>query len=322
MSYMNKTIKQDVLVAEGESVPVMSGNSVGFILEKLNKEKFPFVVEYGSGNSTLFFLKELAHKNITCTFVSVEYNYNWFMHVCHLVKDTFATSLRNEKTELTPWSPHEIKSYLHSPNQTTLEISPEYLRLGAAKARLRDLRWNWIKNILRFFLGKKRYPQLKPYNGYFSATIGSRGDITFLYFLWSEFMKDQYGESPFKNNYIDVGIAPIREYLEKTKKPARALFIVDGGPRADILDTIFELEDSYPHFYPTILLFEAHRLFYQKTLKKRPTGKFVAGSNVTLNGRKIYKGMSHKGLKDVWGIMTAEEMAEKEMWFYSRSNHE
>ena len=159
----------------------------------------------------------------------------------------------------------------------------------------------------------------RPRDGYYSITIGD--SIQFLAFLRSEFMKDQYGESPIKKDYIDAALDSIRRKLPLVRK-ITAAFLIDGGPRGDIVNSILDLEDKYSDFCPTIFLCEAHRSYYADSISRRPSGVFIKGSNRTLNGEPVY-------IKDVIGMKaeftygkakaSPDELAEREVWFYQSS---
>ena len=139
-----------------------------------------------------------------------------------------------------------------------------------------------------------------------------------LLFLKSEFIKDQYGESPIKKEYIDTTLEPIRQKL-LSQETLVAAFLVDGGPRGDILDSIFDLEDSNSGFRPTVFLCEAHRSYYAGPISRRPSGVFIKGSNITLNGEPAYKRVAAgKKAEFTYGRARAstEDLAEREMWFY------
>jgi hypothetical protein len=136
--------------------------------------------------------------------------------------------------------------------------------------------------------------------------------------LSSEFMKDQFGESPIKKEYLTVALEPVAQRLSSAEKITCAFF-VDGGPRGDIVNSILDLEDRYDNFYPTIFLCEARRSYYAGTIRRRPAGIFLRGSNRTLNGEPVYqKNIIGRKAQFVYGKeeVLPEELAERELWYY------
>ena len=169
----------------------------------------------------------------------------------------------------------------------------------------------------KIFLYKLR-SKSRPMDGEYSVTLNDA--INLLLVLRSEFIKDQYGESPNKDEYIAAALAPIRRTIASGKKLS-AVFVIDGGPRGDILDAIFELEDENSNFFPTIFLCDANRSIYTGSIGCRPDGKFLKGSNKTLNGERLYKDQ-YSGSKAKFFYnadkVTLSRLLEKEVWFYQR----
>jgi hypothetical protein len=121
-------------------------------------------------------------------------------------------------------------------------------RLPAAKQAL-----GGSSNVKMFLYRLKK--SSRPRDGCYSVKI--ENSIQFLAFLRSEFMKDQYGESPIKKEYIDAALDPIRRRLSLDKTTA-AVFLIDGGPRGDIVNSILDLQDIYSNFF-------SHYLFGRST---------------------------------------------------------
>ncbi len=62
----------------GEYFPFVSANICRFITEQLVQHDYDFVIEYGSGGSTIYYLQALLEAQKRCVFTSVEYNPDWF----------------------------------------------------------------------------------------------------------------------------------------------------------------------------------------------------------------------------------------------------
>jgi len=308
---MNITSKEpQKILSLNRPVPQLSDNLIEFIVKTLKQIKYDVIAEYGAGNSTRFFLKELLSLQKKCLFITVEYNYSWFLQIIQAIKSDFiASSMFEEKLELIPWTYGKCLRYLHGKNGTPLDLPDDLERLPAAKRA-----FGGSFNVKMFLYRLKK--SSRPRDGCYSVTI--ENSIQFLAFLKSEFMKDQYGESPIKNEYIDAALDPIRRRLSSAKTTC-AVFLIDGGPRGDIVNSILDLQDKYSNFYPTIFLAEAHRLYYADPISRRPSGLFMGGSNRTLNGEPVYnKNIRGKKAEFVYGKMeiSADELAEREVWFY------
>jgi hypothetical protein len=293
-----------------QPVPQISDNVVEFIIKKLKETDCDIFVEYGAGNSTRFFLKHLLQLEKKCLFISVECNYFWFMETLRAIRsDLKSIPTSEDQLQLKPWTLEKCKRYLSGNNATSLDVPEDLRRLPKAK---RILGGPLNIKILLYMLSAGS----RPHDGYYSVKIGN--SLHFLLFLRSEFIKDQYGESPIKKEYIDTTLEPIRQKL-LSEETLVAAFLVDGGPRGDILDSIFDLEDSNNGFHPTVFLCEAHRSYYADPIRRRPSGVFIQGSNITLNGEPAYKReAAGKKAEFTYGRARAspEDLAEREMWFY------
>jgi hypothetical protein len=293
-----------------QPVPQISDNLVEFILKKLKETDCDIFVEYGAGNSTRFFLKHLLKLEKKKLFISVEYNYSWFMETLRAIKsDLKSIPTSEDSLQLKPWTFEKCERYLSGKSATSLNVPVDLRRLPKAK-RIFGGPLN-IKILLYMLNAGSR-----PHDGHYSIKIGN--SLHFLLFLKTEFIKDQYGESPIKREYIDTTLEPIRQKL-LSEKTLGAAFLVDGGPRGDILDSIFDLEDSNKGFRPTVFLCDAHRCYHADPISRRPSGVFIKGSNTTLNGEPAYKKVPvSKKAEFTYGRARAptKDLVEKEMWFY------
>ena len=297
-----------------QPVPYLSDNIVAFIANKLKDEYYDFLVEFGAGNSTRYFLSKLLDFGKQCKFISIEYNSKWFKELVRSIRvDLKARSISKEKLELNPWSYMKCKRFILEDSATHWEIPLELRRLPKAQRTFGGL-FN-IKMLLY-----KLQPKSRPVDGNYSITI--EDSIKFLLILRSEIMKDQYGESPVKQDYIEAALEPVIQSLP-TKKNTKAAFLIDGGPRSDILNSILDLEERYPNFYPTIFLCDANRSIYSESQNRRPAGVFIQGSNRSLQGESLYKKIiTGKKAEYLYGRgkILPSEFAEKEVWFYQSSN--
>ncbi len=307
-----KNIKKNLtkILHNDQPVPGISGNISTFITEKLKDKNYDFLIEYGSGNSTRYFLSKLIEFGKQCTYVSVEYNPGWFKELVKFIKaDLNSTSTSEEQFELRPWNYEKCKMFLHGKNASRLNVPSELKRLPKAKRTFGGL-FN-IKMLLHRMRKENR-----PIDGNYSVTI--EDSIKLLLLLRSELMKDQYGESPIKEEYIGAALAPITHSLT-SKKDLRVAFLIDGGPRNDILNSILDLEEKNNNFSPTIFMCDANRSFYSDAISRRPNGVFLKGSNRTLNDEFLYKDIYNSKKTNFWfdkEKVSSDELMEKEVWFY------
>lgn len=291
-------------------VPMLSDNLTTFIANKMKETDYDAFVEYGTGNSTRFFLNHLLQLKKKCLFITVEYSHSWFVETIKAIQsDLKHISISEEKLRLDPWTYGKCKRYLHGKNATSLDLPPDLRRLPAAK---KTFGGPLNTKMLSYRLKKNN----RPLDGCYTVTI--EDSLEFMLFLKSEFMKDQYGESPIKREYIEVGLDPIRRKLSQGEV-VNAAFFIDGGPRGDIVNSILDLEEANGEFDPTIFLCDAYRLYYAGSVSRRPSGIFIKGSNKTLNGEAVYKRNNFGKKAQFWHgklEVSPAELAEKELWFY------
>ena len=293
-----------------QPVPFLSDNIVNFITKKFKDENYDCIVEFGAGSSTRYFLSKLLDFGKKCKFISIEYNAEWFKELVKSIRaDLKYHSISEENFELHPWSYMKCKRFIFEDNSSRLELPFELRRLPKAKKIFGGI-FNIKMLLYRLKSGSR------PLDGHYSITI--EDSIKFLFILRSEMMKDQFGESPVKQDYIEAPLKPIIRNLPK-KNNIKVAFLIDGGPRNDILNTILDLEERYSNFHPTIFLCDASRSIYIESQNRRPTGVFIRGSNITLQGESLYKKVVvGKKAEYVYGRekISPREFAEKEVWFY------
>ena len=293
-----------------QPTPFLSDNTTEFVTANLEAFDYNILVEFGSGNSTRYFLKKLLALARKCLFISVEPNYYWFKEAIKSIQsDIEGNSISEKKSELKPWSYEKCKRYLYGTNNTSLNVPSDLKRLSKAKKKFAG-RLNMKMLLYRF------NPGSRPQDGCFSITIDD--SVTLLLILSSEFMKDQFGESPIKKEYLTAALGPIIQKLSAAET-VMAAFFVDGGPRGDIINSILDIEDRYDNFRPTIFLCDARRSYYDDAIRRRPSGIFLRGSNRTLSGEPVYqKTTTGRKAQFVFGKnkVLPKELAERELWFY------
>jgi hypothetical protein len=309
---MKKLKKGSEILHTDQAVPTISGNIATRIAEKLKAENYNYILEYGSGNSTRFFIAKLMEFNKKCTFISIEYNQQWFTELARVIQsDLESTRISNEKLELKHWDYEKCRRFFYGKNATALDVPDDLKRLNKAK-RIFAGPFN-----SKLFLYKLR-SKSRPLDAAYQVAINESINLQLV--LRSELIKDQYGESPIKDEYIGAGLAPLKHSLSSQKR-LTAAFIIDGGPRSDILNAIFKLEDQNENFFPTIFLCDANRSIYWKSIGRRPNGEFWKGTNQTLNKERLYKNQySGKKANFFYGkdTVTSDQLLNKEIWFYQR----
>ncbi len=132
-------------------VPAISGNITKFIDEKIEKLTFTFFVEFGAGNSTRYFLKQIYNAKKEVNFISLEYNHRWFLKTVEAIKSDFNTIINKpHHLKLTPWSYAKCKKYLKGKNLSEFKIQDNLKRLPKAKKKLAGIR-NYKMHTYRFF---------------------------------------------------------------------------------------------------------------------------------------------------------------------------
>ena len=84
---MNRRSKEpEKILGVIQPVPQLSSNLSEFIVKEMKETNYDAIVEYGAGNSTRFFLKQLVDLQKKCLFITVEYNYSWFLQTIQAIK--------------------------------------------------------------------------------------------------------------------------------------------------------------------------------------------------------------------------------------------
>lgn len=293
-----------------KAIPFVSDNIADLITNKLLQKHYDFLIEYGAGDSTLFFLERLIPSGKCLSHIAVEGAYIWFDKLVRRIRDEFQKDFSSEEIRaVESWNYRKCLKFYRAASEANDHI-PQHL------ARLKKYRKTFGGPLGLKMLVYRFFPAYRPVNGHFSATL--KGRIDFKILLRTTLMKDQFGESPLKADYIDAPLEPIIEKLA-LKEDVRAVFIIDGGPRGDILDRILDLEETQDGFHPDIFLCDASRSVYRRSTGRRPAGRFVDGSNRTLSGEKLYtKEISGPKAGFVYGMdrVTPADLARNELWYY------
>jgi len=286
----------------------LSEKNVRFVDDLIDKKNIDAIVEYGSGNSTKYFLKKIIK---AIDFISVEASSKWFYQLISDLKNDFTVTSFNLKKEY--WKYSDYKKFLSGSNKpftgiiegkskyeiwkAKMELGPFYRFHPSSKSfykgKLGPL-FIVFKPLFKFIYIFLRYKSNKRIErAYYNTEINN---INFKYYLSGPSIKDQFGESPFRDEYINTGLD-----LVKSKNYKTVLLMVDAGCRHLIVDRFLK---EYKHNL-IVLLFDAHRPEYDKILKQYK-GKFLRGSPNLLNGETLHP---QKGDE-------LEKILNKELWYF------
>lgn len=283
------------------AVPSLSGRNVDLIAAEIGR-KPSMIVEYGSGGSTLFFIKQLVG-TYKVKFVSIENTSEWF---CRVAKE-LQKLLGGGKVVKNYWPLSKYKSFLQGGFAPFTRIIDGYSRYASWAAIMKAgpfWRFEPASNS-RFALNKNANVVMRPIFGqltnlfrrlglfrHYDACLNiSENNVDLHYLLLSPGIKDQFGESPFRDDYADAWQA----YL--TPEVTSVLFMIDGGPRHYIVDRIHSFQKNNPHIEVVIALFDAHRPEYEPILDQFDAGCFYKGSMTLCNGAQFY---DHEPAKELW----------------------
>lgn len=314
MKYIEHSVGRIYQPLIDKPVPTISDNIVHFINEVISKYKFTHFIEYGMGNSTRYFLKIILKNKKRLNFVSVEFDPKWYFTTISLIRDDFISETDNaNQLKKSIWKYSKCKDYIKAKNASTLSIPQALQRLEKGK---RKLAGKYYYKLLFYRLIKST----RPFDAIFSFMIENTINLNLI--LRRDFIKDQYGESPVKDEYINAPIELLMNHLNQSEGLA-ALFLIDGGPRHDILKRILDIEETYANFLPIIFLCDANRNYYHDQTQRRAKGIFIQGSNMTLNKLRLYthdpnrpKSEFTYGKDDV----SDGDLTDKEVWYYNAAH--
>ena len=224
-----------------------------------------FVVEYGSGNSTKFFVEYLAREHIAAHYIAVERSPEWY----EKIRALFPGGMLVKRY----WTLSEYVAYARATPQNAWPLGEGCGRLATIQKKMLSPR-----SLATLFFRKRRFW----FDARYETGLGSvRFDYRYIY----EGFKDQFGESPHKFHYIRLPLVPLLDALQGGGA-CHAIFIIDGGPRADVVKEILDLIDQYKNLAVDIFLLEAYRGYYEPALSSRPGGRFIAAErNEMVDGR-------------------------------------
>ncbi len=297
-------------------VPFLSKKNVKFIENIINEKKIDFVTEYGSGNSTIYFIKNLKIRKIK--FVSIENDKFWFYENIKSITKIFNPNNVNLKKKF--WTSKDYKMFYKTDRKPFTEIIDGKSRIKKIKNRLSlGPFYRFEKNSNSKFAGKLFifYPIIKPllilinsflqklnkFNNEKSEWNCQIEKLDFKYNLVSPTMKDQFGESPNIDDYVNAGL----NFLENQDKSKNILFMIDGGPRHYIVEKI--INKKYNHNIH-ICLFDAHRPEYDEILNKY-NGTFFKGEEILDNDIDFYS---------IFPDEKKEKLLSKELWYFNYQN--
>jgi hypothetical protein len=233
------------------------------------------IVEYGSGNSTLYYLNNIINRPLT--FISIENDKKWFYHLINRMKYNCSThDLRIHK-----WSHKECINFFNNlPLLPYVPISDGFSKSDSWKDRFffgPFFKFKKIKILASFFkfinLNFRLYIHL--YDGTFLAKYSN---INFVYKLVPPAIKDQFRESVNADDYVNAGLNSIPLDVENV------MILIDAGPRHYIFDKAIAQLDKKNLI---VCLFDAHRPEYIEIFNKY-NGKFFPGENQLLDGTDFY----------------------------------
>jgi len=276
-------------------VPALSEKNSRFVLQIIQKNKFDYIIEFGSGNSTLFFYKKLKELNRHTCFISHENSEKYYQKI----KKEINKNLGPSSEEIKKWTIENYNKFYNSRRRPWVTIVEGKSRLQKWKNAIRlgpfwkilpesksllslhpRIVWLFAPFLEAIVKTMRTFGYLCHADRYFHKKSNY---IDFHYYNISPGIKDQFGESPTRQSYTCKWIKHIQP---KSKKSL--LFLIDGGPRHFIIDKIAQFKKKYKSMSLFICLFDAYRPEYAKTLSKIKNGKFFPSSCFDLNGRKIY----------------------------------
>lgn len=290
-----------------KGVPGMSATASNYITAKLlergKREKEYFVIEYGAGYSTEFFIDHLTKSNVKATYVAVERDPSWYEEIL--------TSFPGGELTKNEWSLQEYIRFVRSKPQNVWEVPSECARLEREQKKMRSL-----KKISEVFFKRKKFW----FDAVYRAKINS---VNFECAYICEPFKDQYGESPNKSKYIHIPLRGMEAALQSGKK-CHAMVMIDGGPRADVVKEIFSLIDTHKNLTVDIFLLEAYRGYYQDIISSRPGGRFIAaGKNERLDGTQYLQEPTIQEKISpcikLMGVIDVRDALARELWHFTNA---
>jgi len=253
--------------------PTLSKKNTILIDNYIKQYNINCILEFGSGNSTLYYLKNIINRPLT--FISIENDKKWFYHLINELK-TSVYSLKIKK-----WS-HKahIEFYNLPPASPYTPIQEGFPKFNIWLERFKFgpffnfRKFKIIAPLFKFInIHFRLYTHLENAN-YLTEVNG----IKFIYKLVPPAIKDQFRESPNADSYVNAGFIEIPDNVDNI------MILIDAGPRHYIFEkAITELNKNKL----IVCLFDAHRPEYEEVLTKYK-GEYFKGENQLLDGTDFY----------------------------------
>tara|TARA_Y100000590_G_C15659134_1_gene991858 strand:- start:241 stop:1167 length:927 start_codon:yes stop_codon:yes gene_type:complete len=297
-------------------VPILSKKNVNFIEKIINEKNIDTIIEYGSGFSTLYFIKNLKNKKIK--FISVENTKIWFYDNIKNITKKF--NPKNCTLHKYFWNKKDYKKFYETKNEPFTKIVQGKSRIKKIKQLVKlgpfyrfekdgNSRYSGKLSILlplirpMFFFINSLLQKFNKFNNEKSEWKCQIDELEFTYKLISPSVKDQFAESPNRDDYVYSGL----EILENDSKNKNVLVMIDGGPRHYIVDQI--INKKYNHNIH-ICLFDAYRPEYEYIFNKYK-GTFFKGEEELVDGTNYYSIFSDE--KKIPHLA-------RELWYFNYQN--
>lgn len=291
-----------------QPVPVLSKKNVEFINRLITANNIDLIIEFGSGNSTIYFINKLQDTKITL--LSVENTKYWFYRNISTITKKFKLVFTNINRKF--WEATDYKKFydnLHPPytpiikGRSRVEKWKRAMDMGPFFRFEKDSGSKFAGNFLSFrsyFILINKILRLLPRFRNERSTYQCKvNQLKFIYELVSPSMKDQFGESPNRDEYLDAGAKIISD------KYKNILVMIDAGPRHYIADKLLQ-KDIKGNLH--ICLFDSHRPEYENVLQKYD-GKFYPGDSCLIDGSEFYSNL-YNNKKEMNKILS------KELWYF------
>ncbi len=297
-------------------VPFLSKKNVIFIEKIINEKNIDTIIEYGSGSSTLYFIKNLKNKKIK--FISVENTKIWFYDNIKNITKKF--NPKNCTLHKYFWNSKDYKKFYETKNEPFTKIVQGKSKIKRIKLMLKlgpfyrfekdsNSKYSGRLSILlplirpMFIFINSLLQKFKKFNNEKSEWKCQINELEFTYKLIPPKGKDQFAESPNRDDYVYSGL----EILENDPKNKNVLVMIDGGPRHYIVDQI--INKKYNHNIH-ICLFDAYRPEYEYIFNKYK-GTFFKGEEELVDGTNFYSNFS-----DEKKIL----LLARELWYFNYQN--
>jgi hypothetical protein len=174
-------------------------------------------------------------------------------------------------------------------------------------------RWNkYRKRALRELPLQLIQPLRKSSITSYHDQIAKYDDDFQLYILFrEEGFKDQYGESPKTDKYIQAPFSVIDDNVKNI------YVIIDGGPRLEIVKYWINWQKINPTVRVKLFLLDASRQGYSAYLKQQSKGKFLSvKENVDISNKISINPDAIFNNKNPMRASSFEEAMVKELWFW------